>query len=206
MSKEIKAGDFVYVSDISEEQARENRAILFRVAALSNDGYVTASCKYKYAVYPDDVKVLLMDEYKALIENKNPSIENVEAGQELNHYQVLKWIEKYGSKSGLQHMIPNGLWVGSESPLNHLIDTKMRYRVAPKKVNDPDDPTTWEKGVAIFARDSEYEHWVLDSFVEYDVGGCGFIFRCEDCGWKYAKLATPKQVEAWKLINDEFLD
>ena len=82
----------------------------------------------------------------------------------------------------------------------------LKRRVAPKKVNDPDDPTTWEKGVDIFARDSEYEHWVLDSFVEYDVGGCGFIFRCEDCGWKYAKLATPKQVEAWKLINDEFLD
>ena len=79
----------------------------------------------------------------------------------------------------------------------------LERRAAPKKANDPDDPTTWEKGVAIFARDSEYDAWVLDSFVEYDVGGCGFIFRGEDCGWMFAKLATPEQIEAWKLINDE---
>ena len=43
----------------------------------------------------------------------------------------------------------------------------LKRRVAPKKVNDPDDPTTWEKGVAIFARDREDEVWDLDVFSRY---------------------------------------
>ena len=133
---------------------------------------------------------------------KNDDEEPIIAGQELNHYQVLRWIEKYGSKSGLQHMIPNGLWVGSESLLNHFIDTQMRYRVAPKKVNDPDDPTTWEKGVAIFARDREDEVWDLDVFSRYKKNS-DFEYCSDNGEWRYAKLATPEQIKAWKLINED---
>ena len=133
---------------------------------------------------------------------KNDDEEPIIAGQELNHYQVLRWIEKYGSKSGLQHMIPNGLWVGSESLLNHFIDTQMRYRVAPKKVNDPDDPTTWEKGVAIFRRDWEDDTWVLDVFSCYKKNST-FEYCSERGSYRYAKLATPEQIKAWKLINED---
>ena len=140
---------------------------------------------------------------KEVLERFKKDEEEPIAGQELNHYQVLRWIEKYGSKSGLQHMIPNGLWVGSESILNHFIDTKMRYRVAPKKVNDPDDPTTWEKGVAIFARDREDEVWDLDVFSRYKKNS-DFEYCSDNGEWVYAKLATPEQIKAWKLINDEW--
>ena len=100
-------------------------------------------------------------------------------------------------------MIPNGLWVDSENILNHFIDTKMRYRVAPKKANDPDDPTTWEKGVAIFARDSEYDAWSLDVFSCY-LKNLDFKYATNGSPWRYAKLATPEQIKAWKLINDEW--
>ena len=202
MSKEIKAGDWVRLSDESEYDAQQT-SILYQVTGFTPDGRVmTDGCPWNYAVHPNDVKVLPMDEYKALIENQMPSIENLEAGQELNHYQVLRWIEKYGSKSGLQHMIPNGLWVGSESLLNHFIDTQMRYRVAPKKVNDPDDPTTWEKGVAIFRRDWEDDTWVLDVFSCYKKNST-FEYCSERGSYRYAKLATPEQIKAWKLINED---
>ena len=201
MSEEIKIGDWVKVSDISEEDARHNWH-LHRVTGVFQYGVQTIDTSWKYAVHPDDVKVLPRGEYKALIQNKMPSTESFEAGQELNHYQVLGWVEKYGSKSGLQYMIPNGLWVYSENTLNSVIDTQMRYRVAPKKVNDHNDPTTWEKGVAIFRRDREDGAWVLDSFRDYS-SHVTYKYRSERGAWIYAKLATPEQVEAWKLINED---
>ena len=75
-------------------------------------------------------------------------------------------------------------------------------RVAHKKVNDPDDPTTWEKGVAIFRRDAEDTAWILDVFVGYSLGSY-YKYHSERGIYKYAKLATPEQIEAWKLINDD---
>ena len=202
MSKEIKVGDWVRVSGLSEDDAQQTFA-LYQVTEFTNNGRVIArGLSWKYAVHPDDVKVLPIDEYKALIENQIPSIENLEAGQELNHYQVLKWIEKHGSTKGLQCMSLTGLWVDDENTLTRGVDTDIRYRVAPKKVSDPDDPATWEKGVAIFRRDWEDDSWVLDVFSSYRKN---YSFEyCSDNGeWRYAKLATPEQIEAWKLINDE---
>lgn len=132
---------------------------------------------------------------------KNDEEEPIIAGQELNHYQVLRWIEKYGRASGLQYTYQTE-WADCEGILNHVIDTKIRYRVAPKKTNDPDDPTTWEKGVAIFVRDSGQYSWILDVFSHYKID-VNFKYITEFSGWRYAKLATPEQIEAWKLINDD---
>ena len=76
----------------------------------------------------------------------------------------------------------------------------LERRVAPKKVNDPDDPATWENGVVIFARDSEYGAWHLDFFCRYKKYSV-FQYVTDFNEWRYAKLATPEQIEAWKLIN-----
>ena len=78
----------------------------------------------------------------------------------------------------------------------------LERRAAPKKVNDPDDPTTWEKGVAIFVRDDERGNWILDVFSRYKKQNV-FQYDAKFNEWRYAKLATPEQIEAWKLINDD---
>ena len=122
------------------------------------------------------------------------------AGQELTFVQVAQWVEKHGSTKGLQWLGNSGKWLDED--VKKVIYAGIDYRVAPKKVNDPDDPTTWEKGVAIFRREDENEAWILDVF-----RGCsdGMTYRyyAEHDDYKYAKLATPEQVEAWKLINGD---
>ena len=124
------------------------------------------------------------------------------AGQELTFVQVAQWIEKHGSTKGLQWRDDCGKWLKDE--VTTIIYADGVYRVAPKKVNDPDDPTTWEKGVVVLA------------------GSCGFLKlgkffshnRCTDYPYfvdfedytdevENAKLATPEQIEAWKLINGD---
>ena len=121
------------------------------------------------------------------------------AGQELSFVQVAQWVERHGSTKGLQWLDNSGNW--RDATVIHVF---VDYRVAPKKVNDPDDPTTWEKGVVVLA------------------GSCGFLKlgkffshnRCMDYPYfvdfenytdevENAKLATPEQIEAWKLINGE---
>ena len=77
-----------------------------------------------------------------------------------------------------------------------------RLKVAPKKENDPDDPTTWEKGVAIFVRDGECGNWTLGTFSRYKKHSV-FQYVTKFNEWRYAKLATPEQIEAWKLINGD---
>ena len=123
------------------------------------------------------------------------------AGQELTFVQVAQWIEKHGSTKGLQLLEGNVKWRDVDVRVLYVGGV---YRVAPKKVNDPDDPTTWEKGVVVLA------------------GGGGFLklgkfFSCNRCmDYPYlvdfedytdevenAKLATPEQVAAWKLINGD---
>ena len=139
---------------------------------------------------------------KEVLERYKKDEEEPIAGQELNHYQVLKWIEQHGSTSGLQNMYLNE-WLYCDGVINYVINTKRRYRVAQKKVNDQDDPATWERGVAIFARDGEYDAWFLDVFSCYKKNA-EFKYVAFGNEWRYAKLATPKQIEAWKLINDEW--
>ena len=121
------------------------------------------------------------------------------AGQELSFVQVAQWIEKHGSAKGLQWRCGRGEWRNDDAK---VVYADVVYRVAPKKVNDPDDPTTWEKGVAIFRRDEEDDTWILDVFESYTKGS-SYKYNAENGAYyKYAKLATPEQVEAWKLIND----
>ena len=120
------------------------------------------------------------------------------AGQELTFVQVAQWVENHGSTEGLQWRNDSGTWCNDN--VKGIYAFKV-YRVAPKKVNDPDDPTTWERGVAIFRRDFEDEPWVLDVFGGY-CKGSNYKYHSERGAYKYAKLATPEQVEAWKLIND----
>ena len=121
------------------------------------------------------------------------------AGQELSFEQVAQWVKKHGSTKGLQLLEGNGKW--------RDVDVKViyaggAYRAAPKKVNDPDDPTTWEKGVAIFVRDGERGNWILDVFSRYKKHSV-FQYDTKFNEWRYAKLATPEQIEAWKLINGD---
>ena len=123
------------------------------------------------------------------------------AGQELSFVQVAQCVEKHGSTKGLQWLDITGKWWNVDASVLYAGGV---YRVAPEKVNDPDDPTTWEKGVVVLA------------------GSCGFLklgkfFSCNRCTdytyfvdfedyrdeVKNAKLATPEQIEAWKLINGE---
>ena len=123
------------------------------------------------------------------------------AGQDLTLVQAVRWIERHGSTKGLQWLDYSGNWRDDDV---EAIYAHIDYRVAPKKVNDPDDPTTWEKGVVVLA------------------GSCGFLklgkfFSCNRCvdytyfvdfedyrdEVKNAKLATPEQIEAWKLINGD---
>ena len=138
---------------------------------------------------------------KEVLARLNKSDAEPVAGQELSFVQVAQWVEKHGSTKGLQWLYTNGEWRDDDVT---VIYTCVVYRVAPKKVNDPDDPTTWEKGVVVLA------------------GSCGFLklgkfFSCNRCvdytyfvdfedymdEVKNAKLATPEQIEAWKLINGD---
>ena len=121
------------------------------------------------------------------------------AEQELSLVQVAQWVEKHGSTKGLQWQDNGGNWRDADATAIHV---SLGYRVAPKKVNDPDDPTTWEKGVAIFCRDIEYAPWILAVFSDY-ANDATYKYYSERGPYKYAKLATPEQVAAWKLINDD---
>ena len=121
------------------------------------------------------------------------------AGQELTFVQAARWVEKHGSTNGLQLLDANGKWRDDDVTVIYAF---VDYRVAPKKVNDPDDPTTWERGVAIFRNDSYSDDWVLDTFNHYS-DNMIYKYRTEHGTYVYAKLATPEQLEAWKLINGE---
>ena len=123
------------------------------------------------------------------------------AGQELTIGQAAKIAEYNGSTDILEYF-NDDLSKFMPCGYNNCIYLGSRYRVAPKKVNDPDDLTTWEKGVAIFRRDAEDAIWILDVFEGYSLGSY-YKYRSERGVYKYAKLATPKQIEAWKLINGE---
>ena len=124
------------------------------------------------------------------------------AGQELTHHQVLDWIKKHGSTKGLQWLGGSGKWWNDNNV--KVIYASAEYRVAPKKINDPDDPSTWEKGVAIFRRDCDYEGdaWVLDVFRSYS-GHVLYKYGTVHSRYKHAKLATPEQIEAWNKTQEE---
>ena len=140
---------------------------------------------------------------KEVLKRLNKSEAEPVAGQELSFVQVAQWVENHGSTKGLQWLDNRGNWRDA-TVLHVFVD----YRVAPKqvkKLNDPDDPITWEKGVAIFRRDLYSDAWGLDTLNHYS-DNIIYKYITEHSSYKYAKLATPEQVEAWKLINDDVAD
>ena len=138
---------------------------------------------------------------KEVLARLNKSDAEPVAGQELTIGQAAKIAEYNGSTDILEYFNDD---LSRFMPCGHTncIYLGSRYRVAPKKVNDPDDPTTWEKGVAIFRRDSNSYTWCLDTFKDYS-DHMIYKYRTEHGTYRYAKLATPEQIEAWKLINDD---
>ena len=138
-------------------------------------------------------------EKEVLARLKKPEAEQV-AWQELSFVQVAQWVDRHGSTKGLQWRDDSGYWRDDE--VTTIIYGLVDYRVARKKVNVPDDPTTWEEGVAIFRRDSNRCDWVLDAFKGYSDNTL-YKYRTEHGTYGYAKLATPEQIEAWKLINED---
>ena len=125
------------------------------------------------------------------------------AGQELTFVQAAQWVAKYGSTDGLQWFdTAKKEWRKEGYSKGIYLRNGFKYRVAPKKVNDPDDPATWEKGVAILGRNREDYPWIfLDVFSHYKKGENLYVANLNT--YKHAKLATPQQIDAWKLINDE---
>ena len=140
-------------------------------------------------------------EKEVLARLKKSEFEPVD-GQELTIVQVAQWVEKHGSTKGLRWLGGSGAWRDDD---DNVIYAGVVYRVAPKKVNDPDDPNTWEEGVAIFRRDDGDDTWILDVFESYTKGS-KYKYNSEHGAYKYAKLATPEQIEAWKLINGGLVD
>lgn len=141
---------------------------------------------------------------KEVLERFKNDEEEPVAGQELTFVQAAQLVAKYGSTDGLQWFdtakTAKKEW--KKDGYSKGISICFKYRVAPKKVNDPDDPTTWEKGVAMFRRDGEDDVWVLDVFIRYSNGGF-YKYGSDNGVYKYAKLATHEQIEAWKLINED---
>ena len=138
---------------------------------------------------------------KEVLAQLNKSEAEPVAGQDLTFVQVAQWVEKQRSTKGLQLLDGIGKW--------RDVDVKVIYaggvyRVAPKKVNDPDDPTTWEKGVVVLAGS-----WGFLKLGKFSSCNCrtDYPYFVDFEGYreevKNAKLATPEQVEAWKLINDD---
>ena len=124
------------------------------------------------------------------------------AGQELTFVQTARWVEQHGSTEGLQWQDGSGKWWSDDDV--KAIYAGVVYRVAPKKVNDPDDPSTWERGVVVLAGGGGFLK--LGKFFSHN--------RCMDYPYfvdfedytdevENAKIATPEQIEAWKLINGE---
>ena len=141
-------------------------------------------------------------EKEVLARLKKSEAEQV-AWQELSFVQVAQWVENHGSTKGLQWR-DNGYWRDDE--VTTIIYGLVDYRVARKKVNDPDDYTTWQDDVDIFARDNVSTPWIATKFKGY-FKNFDYPYRTlktsNGSSFKFAKLATPEQVAAWKLINDD---
>ena len=174
---------------------REERTLAKKLANIAQTAYWTVT--ENQDTFDRVAKAV---EKEVLARLNKPEVEPV-AGQDLTFVQVAQWVEKHGSTKGLQWRNDYGKWCNDNVTVIYAF---VDYRVAPKKVNDPDDPTTWEKGVVVLA------------------GSCGFLKlgkffshnRCTDYTYfvdfedytdevENAKLATPEQIEAWKLINGE---
>ena len=198
---EIKVGDYAYVSEKSKQAAFDN-ALKVRVQDILPDGSVkdVIGGVWKYAVRA----FWTVEEYEYMLANQLPSIENLEVGQELTSYQALKWVEVHGSTKGLQYLYKDGEWEDDDYT---VVSVHGHYRVAPKEVNLPNDPTTWEEGVKVFAREFDSSQAILADFESYAMGR-HFQFIVKEIGragylsCRVAKLATPEQVKAWQALQE----
>ena len=202
---EIKVGDWVYVSDTSKQHAFDS-GVKGKVQDILPDGSIKTSADlvWQYAVRACKT----VEEHESMLTNQIPSISNLEAGQELNNYQVLKWIEVHGSTEGLQiYDSYDNEWHCPATDQATRFSVNNQYRVAPKEVNLPNDPTTWEKGVKVFAREFNSSQAILADFESYEmvspyqfvvkeIGRAGYL----SC--RVAKLATPEQVKAWQALQE----
>lgn len=202
---EIKVGDWAYVSATSKQHAFDT-ALKVRVQNILPDGSVEDGDGeiWKYAV----PALRLVEEHESMLANQIPSISNLEAGQELNNYQVLKWIEVHGSTEGLQiYDSYDNEWYRPATDQVTRFYVNKQYRVAPKEVNLPNDPTTWEEGVKVFAREFDSSQAILADFESYAMGR-HFQFIVKEIGracylsCRVAKLATPEQVKAWQALQE----
>ena len=140
---------------------------------------------------------------KEVLARLNKSEVEPVAGQELSFVQVAQWVEKHGSTKGLQWRDDSGKW-RDDDEVTTIIYAYVDYRVAPKKVNDPDDPTTWEKGVVVLAGSCGFlklgKFFSCNRFVDYT-----YFVDFEDYKEevKNAKLATPEQIEAWNKTQED---
>ena len=140
---------------------------------------------------------------KEVLARLNKSEAEPVAGQELTIGQAAKIAEDNGSTDILEYF-NDDLSRFMPCGYNNCIYLGSRYRVVPKKVNDPDDLTTWEKGVAIFVRDGECGNWILGTFIKQvapDMGGV--IVGSERLRYLHAKLATADQIEAWNKTQED---
>ena len=141
-------------------------------------------------------------EKEVLARLKKSEVEPV-AGQELTIGQAAKIAEDNGSTDILEYFnddlsrfVPCGY--------NNCIYLGSRYRVAPKKINDPDGPTTWAEGTFILVRNSVSLPWLMGTFIKQVAPDMvDVIVGSERLRYLHAKLATADQIEAWKLINGE---
>jgi len=134
---------------------------------------------------------------KEVLARLNKSVIEPVAGQELSFVQVARWVDRHGSTKGLQRRDNSGNW------RDDVIYSFLDYRVAPEKVNDPDDPTTWVTGAKILVRNHEETTWVLRELIHYYPKQKYGYFTHGGESWPLAKLATPEQIEAWNKLQEE---
>ena len=138
---------------------------------------------------------------KEVLARLNKSESEPVPGQELTHNQVLDWIEKHGSTKGLQWRNDYGKWCNDNVK---GIYSGIEYRVAPKKVNDPDDPTTWAEGAFILVRNSVSLPWLMGTFIKQVAPDMvDVIVGSERLRYLHAKLATADQIEAWNKTQED---
>ena len=78
------------------------------------------------------------------------------------------------------------------------------YRVAPKKINDPDDPTTWAEGTFILVRNSVSLPWLMGTFIKQVAPDMvDVVVGSERLRYLHAKLATADQIEAWNKTQED---
>ena len=138
---------------------------------------------------------------KEVLARLNKSDAEPAAGQELTLVQAVRWIERHGSTEGLQWRDYSGKWRDDDVTVIYAF---VDYRVVSKKVNDPDDPTTWAEGTFILVRNSVSLPWLMGTFIKQVAPDMvDVIVGSERLRYLHAKLATADQIEAWNKTQED---